>query len=396
MIRRPILAVILPVVLLGGLVLGIFCRGATTNQKTQSGNVSDRMHLSDGADERDVIRYLQEIDNQVRPGEAFNSAKARVFEKAYRGLETLTYLGGVQRVFRIAYQADPVNRKVPATQPVPRNQVNVFYVARFAAIFRLGKINTRESALQLWEIIRDDKIRFTDEEKLNLGQAVTKSGVRCLYYLKGIQEDPLPPNHPQYVFVQELIDCIRNGRIYIQDRPFSELTPQTINHYIDSIDIQAHFWECYEDYAEDRPNTAFARIATAIRGMKSGSHLKDIYYAVSRYWEKRSTQDYYRQVGAPGFHLSELAIRVKYEILYRLAELKTDESAKALVDIMADASVSHDAHNGETMVDAAVRCGKPCLAHLKQCLASNPTSPAVRGVIGMAIAFINEGRKSGF
>ena len=85
-------------------------------------------------------------------------------------------------------------------------------------------------------------------------------------------------------------------------------------------------------------------------------------------------------------------VLAQYDILYRLAEIKTDTSAKVLVDILLDENVHYQAHSAETLGDAIVRCGKPCLPYLQKIGKGHRQKYAADEMIKA----INEGRETFF
>jgi HEAT repeat protein len=91
-------------------------------------------------------------------------------------------------------------------------------------------------------------------------------------------------------------------------------------------------------------------------------------------WDQMSSQEQQES--------SRTAFRyAQYAVLARLAGIKTDQSARLLVDILKDKSVRYDGEAAEARYDIILQCGKPCLPYLEQIEDKDPCKGEARDLI---------------
>ena len=112
-------------------------------------------------------------------------------------------------------------------------------------------------------------------------------------------------------------------------------------------------------FADRRPDNADAfmkslyrfdndsSIARMLANIREPSTLKEIFYACEK--EKKHEVHYLAQE----------------QVLYRLADMHDDASAKVLVELLSDRALRWDTEYAFFMYEALVSCGQPCVPYLK-------------------------------
>lgn len=95
------------------------------------------------------------------------------------------------------------------------------------------------------------------------------------------------------------------------------------------------------------------RIENQLATIQSACQLRDVFYKCER-----------RRPGYVYFLAQTL-------VLFRLAEMQDDNSARILVDLLADDALAWDGESSLNIYEALVRCGQPCVPYLSSYSGTN-------------------------
>lgn len=139
------------------------------------------------------------------------------------------------------------------------------------------------------------------------------------------------------------------------------IAPEDYVNYLANIDIKQRDNESYADLRE----RVYERIETPIRGLESVPLLKDLFWACHKH-QREAANSRSEDEGPGGLDRVGLFWEAQTAIIFKLGDLKTDESAKLLVALLQDESLYWDGESAFAIGGAITRCGNLALPYLEQ------------------------------
>jgi len=182
---------------------------------------------------------------------------------------------------------------------------------------------------------------------------------------------------------KDLVKCIETGRLY----PFTEgcaasgsqgpaeITPYAFMEYVRNMDLT---WN-KEQTRPDVYQRLHDLLKAKVEPINSVPLLQEIFYSAYNgmelaLWDQISRQEQEESRQTAFWY-------AQYAVLARLAGIKTDQSARVLVDILKDKSVRYDGEAGSARYDIILQCGEPCIPYLEQIANKDPCKDEARNLI---------------
>ena len=249
---------------------------------------------------------------------------------------------------------------------------------QFAVLSRLAEIGTPESTKLLVDIFLDKAVTYEGREADMFGFLITVCGEKAVPFLEEVGNAG-----DRREMIGNLLRCIKSGRLY----PFMEsvdstpeqITPYAFIHYIKDMCLRVPDGKTNADVYYRVSDDLDAKVKT----MNSVPFLKELFYSTYTagellLWCNIPESDLVEPRQTPLCYAQDA-------VLARLVEIKTDQSARLLVDILfKDTSVrivGYRADVAEFLVRAMSQCGDLCLPYLEQIEDDHPRKNFARAVI---------------